>query len=92
MKYDEQKIADKLAELSYIILDTAVHIASITDAMQATQDHIVEMSRVTRELISELPQEIQDKLKSTTPFSKEKGPNALADYLKKLMENGGEDS
>ncbi len=86
-------MADKITTLSTTILDTALHLEQIIDALKSTQEHLGYMAETLKDLTLGLPPEILKKLKSSAESSSDyKGSkNTLVDYLKKLLENGGED-
>lgn len=94
MNDDElDRMADKITTLSTIILDTALHLESIIDALKTTQEHLGYMAETLRDLTLGLPPELLEKLKLKAESSDYKNSkNALRDYLRKLLENRGEDS
>lgn len=95
MNDDEiERMADKITTLSTTILDTALHIENIITAMKTTQEHLGYMAETLKDLTLGLPPEILKKLKSNAKSSSSytESKNALEEYLRKLLENGGEDS
>lgn len=88
-----ERLADKITTLSTTILDTALHLEHIIAALQTTQEHLGYMAETLKDLASELPPEVLKKLKLKAESSSEytESKNALTEYLRKLMENGGED-